>query len=76
MEMDNVGDNVSYKFRQYHVGTLINLDRIWNGFVLVGLTFSYFPKDHPRMEGVSKREILKQIDYVGAVLSVVGITLL
>ncbi|KAH7017109.1 major facilitator superfamily domain-containing protein [Ilyonectria destructans] len=49
---------------------------IWNGFVLAGLTFTYFPKDHPRMEGVSKRDILKQIDYVGAVLSIVGITLL
>ncbi|KAH6869408.1 major facilitator superfamily domain-containing protein [Thelonectria olida] len=52
------------------------LTLIWNGFVFTGLGFTYFPKDHPRTQGISKREILKQIDYVGAVLSMTGITLL
>ncbi|KAH7142914.1 major facilitator superfamily domain-containing protein [Dactylonectria estremocensis] len=52
------------------------LTLIWNAFVLIGLAFTYFPKDHPRVEGVSNRDILRQIDYVGAVLSITGITLL
>lgn len=49
---------------------------IWNAVVLVGLVTTYFPKSHPRMEGYSKRMILSRIDYVGAFLSIIGITLL
>jgi predicted MFS family arabinose efflux permease len=49
---------------------------IYNAIVFVGLATTYFPKSHPRMEGFSKLMILKQIDYVGAGLSVVGITIL
>ncbi|KAJ8107802.1 hypothetical protein OPT61_g8614 [Boeremia exigua] len=48
---------------------------IYNGVVFIGLAATYFPKSHPRMEGFTKSMILKQIDYVGAVLSIVGITL-
>ncbi|CAK7200330.1 hypothetical protein SEUCBS139899_003021 [Sporothrix eucalyptigena] len=48
---------------------------IYNGVVFLGLLFTYFPKAHPRMAGVTKRDILKQIDYVGAVLSIVGLTI-
>ncbi|KAL1894032.1 hypothetical protein Sste5346_006174 [Sporothrix stenoceras] len=48
---------------------------MYNGVVFVGLLFTYFPKAHPRMANVSKRDILKQIDYVGAVLSIVGLTI-
>lgn len=48
---------------------------IWNGVVFVGLATTYFPKSHPRMEGFTKRKILSRIDYVGAVLSITGITL-
>ena len=50
--------------------------RIWNGLTFVGLATTYFPKAHPRMEGFKKRDILKQIDYVGAILSIIGLTLL
>ncbi|KAH0829233.1 putative major facilitator superfamily transporter [Fonsecaea pedrosoi] len=48
---------------------------IWNGVVFLGLLTTYFPKAHPRLEGMSKQQILKRIDYLGAILSVVGITL-
>jgi len=49
---------------------------IWNGVVFVALAATYFPKSHPRMEGFSKRKILADIDYVGAILSITGITIL
>jgi MFS family permease len=48
---------------------------IWNGLVFIGLATTYFPKSHPRMEGSTKRKILARMDYVGAALSIVGITL-
>ncbi|KAL1908635.1 hypothetical protein Sste5344_005459 [Sporothrix stenoceras] len=54
---------------------LTALAGMYNGVVFVGLLFTYFPKAHPRMANVSKRDILKQIDYVGAVLSIVGLTI-
>lgn len=44
-----------------------------SGGILLALT--YFPK-RGSVSGLSKKEILGQIDYVGAFLSVVGITLL
>jgi MFS family permease len=47
----------------------------WNALVFIGLATTYFPKSHPRMEGFTKRKILARIDYVGAGLSIVGITL-
>jgi hypothetical protein len=49
---------------------------IWNAVVFVGLATCYFPKAHPRMGGMSKVAILKQIDYIGAILSTVGICIL
>ncbi|KAI1628072.1 major facilitator superfamily domain-containing protein [Exophiala viscosa] len=48
---------------------------IWNGIVFVGLATTYFPKSHARLEGMSRRQILARIDYLGAILSIVGITL-
>lgn len=49
---------------------------IWNGILLAGLTLTYFPHNHTRMEGFSGRKILARIDYVGAILSITGITIL
>lgn len=49
---------------------------IWNGVVFIGLVFCYFPQNHPRMEGFSRRRILRNLDYIGAVLSITGITLM
>ncbi|KAI1612526.1 putative major facilitator superfamily transporter [Exophiala viscosa] len=48
---------------------------IWNGITFIGLVTTYFPKAHPRMEGFNKKMILARIDYVGAFLSITGITL-
>ncbi|KIW37708.1 uncharacterized protein PV06_10339 [Exophiala oligosperma] len=49
---------------------------IINGIVTVGLIFTYFPKAHPRTQGQSKRQIIKDIDYIGGLLSITGLTLL
>ena len=48
---------------------------IYNAVVLAGLAFTYFPKGHPRMEGLTKRKIAARIDYVGAALSITGLTI-
>jgi hypothetical protein len=49
---------------------------IYNGLVFLGIATTYFPQAHPRAEGFSKRKILSEIDYIGAALSIVGITIL
>jgi len=61
-------------YASWRYGMWISL--IWNSLVFIGLASTYFPKSHPRMDGFSKREIFSQIDYLGAILSIVGITLL
>lgn len=48
----------------------------YNAVVLIGLATTYFPKGHPRMEGVTKKKIMTRIDYIGAILSIVGLTIL
>ncbi|KAJ9646693.1 hypothetical protein H2204_000385 [Knufia peltigerae] len=48
----------------------------YNAVVLIGLATTYFPKGHPRMEGVTKKKIMARIDYIGAILSIVGLTIL
>ncbi|KAL6712287.1 hypothetical protein ACN47E_000164 [Coniothyrium glycines] len=48
---------------------------IFNGIVLIGLACTYFPHNHTRAEGFSRRAILKRIDYIGGVLSITGLTL-
>ena len=47
----------------------------YNAVVLIGLAATYFPKGHPRMEGMTKRHVAARIDYVGGALSIVGITI-
>ena len=49
---------------------------IYNGITLVGLAVFYWPHGTRRADGLRKIEVLKRIDYVGAVLSIVGLTLL
>ncbi|KAF2104445.1 hypothetical protein NA57DRAFT_70650 [Rhizodiscina lignyota] len=48
---------------------------IVNGITLTGLSLTYFPKHYRRAEGMSRRRILANIDYVGGFLSIVGLTL-
>lgn len=47
----------------------------YNVVVLLGLAVTYFPKGHPRMEGVTKKKVVARIDYIGALLSIVGLTI-
>lgn len=42
---------------------------------MVGLIFCYHPPPRPNAEGLTKIQVLKRIDWVGALLSIVGITL-
>ena len=46
----------------------------WNFVGLVLLALFYNPPPRPNSHGHSKREILKRVDYVGAVLSICGVT--
>lgn len=46
----------------------------WNFVGLVLLAIFYNPPPRPNSHGHSKREILKRVDYVGAVLSICGVT--
>ncbi|KAF2429064.1 putative major facilitator superfamily transporter [Tothia fuscella] len=48
---------------------------IYNGITAVGLAVTYFPHAHVRAAGFSNREILKRIDFIGAALSIIGLTL-
>jgi hypothetical protein len=48
---------------------------IYNGITAVGLAVTYFPHAHVRAEGFSRGEILKRIDFLGAILSITGLTL-
>ncbi|KAH7384489.1 major facilitator superfamily domain-containing protein [Pyrenochaeta sp. MPI-SDFR-AT-0127] len=48
---------------------------MYNGIVGLGLAFTYFPHNHTRAEGFSRRAILARIDYLGGVLSITGLTL-
>lgn len=48
---------------------------IYNGITLVGLAVTYFPHAHVRAEGLSRSAILKRIDFLGAFLSITGLTL-
>ncbi|ORX96497.1 fungal trichothecene efflux pump [Clohesyomyces aquaticus] len=48
---------------------------IYNAIVGLGLCFTYFPHHHVRVEGFSYRAILKRIDYIGGILSIMGLTL-
>lgn len=47
---------------------------IVNGFVAVALYFTYFPPKHPR--GLSFRQALKELDYVGALLFIISSVLI
>ena len=49
---------------------------IYNGVTGIGLALTYFPHNHTRAEGFSRKNVLRKIDYLGGFLSIVGITLL
>ncbi|OQV07082.1 hypothetical protein CLAIMM_11566 [Cladophialophora immunda] len=48
---------------------------IYNGVCFVGIALTYFPRATRRGGGATKMQILKSIDYVGGLLSIIGLTL-
>ncbi|MCJ1473255.1 hypothetical protein MMC13_001906 [Lambiella insularis] len=48
---------------------------IYNAIAYLGAFLFYFPRSHTRAEGVSKKDLLKRIDYLGAFLLILGLTL-
>jgi hypothetical protein len=42
---------------------------------MIGLIFCYHPPPRPNPEGLTKMQILRRVDWVGAVLSILGVTL-
>jgi hypothetical protein len=53
---------------------LLTPPRMLNSIAGMGILFSYFPGK--RQLGLSRMQVLKQIDYFGAFISIVGLTLL
>jgi hypothetical protein len=51
------------------------INSIWNFLGAVGLVFCYHPPPRHLVEGLSRKDILKKIDYVGAFLSNAGFSL-
>ncbi|KIY02373.1 uncharacterized protein Z520_02511 [Fonsecaea multimorphosa CBS 102226] len=48
---------------------------IWNAVWFTGIAITYFPKSQTRARGVSRRAALKRIDYIGGLLSIIGLVL-
>ena len=48
---------------------------IYSAIVLVGIVFTYFPKNYARTKKSDVRAILKELDYIGGLLSTVGLVL-
>lgn len=54
-----------------------DLQSIYNGIFFVGVLLFYFPDSHILRKGrLSRLEVAKRIDYIGAMLSITGIILL
>ncbi|OAG36003.1 hypothetical protein AYO21_09796 [Fonsecaea monophora] len=49
---------------------------IYQGIALVGVALLYFPSKHSRLVGLRRRDIIRDIDYIGGLLSLAGLTLL
>ncbi|KAB8075682.1 fungal trichothecene efflux pump [Aspergillus leporis] len=47
----------------------------WNGFGLLITALFYFPPPRINSEGLSRREVISRVDYVGGFLSIVGLIL-
>ena len=51
------------------------LTALWNFVSMVGIFFCYRPPPRHNVEGLTTGDILKRIDYMGAFLSIGGVTL-
>jgi hypothetical protein len=48
---------------------------VWNAIGFFGTLFFYFPPPRPNSRGLSRKEIIAEIDFVGGFLSIVGMIL-
>lgn len=55
-----------------YCGVLVGL---WNAIGFFGTLFFYFPPPRPNSRGLSRKEIIAEIDFVGGFLSIVGMIL-
>lgn len=51
-------------------------NRIYNFIAFVGMVFTYFPERHNDIHQERKMVLLRRVDWIGALLSFTGITLL
>lgn len=58
------------------VPILITESSIYQGIAFVGVALLYFPSKHSRLVGLRRRDVIRDIDYVGGLLSLAGLTLL
>lgn len=63
---------IAYHSNWRYVGLLAG---IWNGLGLLCTLFFYFPPPRTNTQGLSKREIISNIDFVGGFLSISGLIL-
>ncbi|KAF7166210.1 hypothetical protein CNMCM5623_010050 [Aspergillus felis] len=47
----------------------------WAGFGLLATVFFYFPPPRVNSQGLSRREVIGRIDFVGGILSIIGLIL-
>ena len=57
-------------------GRKADVPRIYNGIAVAGIAVFYFPESYLRSHGKSVKSILVRVDYIGAFLSIIGLTLL
>jgi hypothetical protein len=63
---------IAYHSTWRYVGLLAG---IWNGLGLICTVFFYFPPKRDNSQGLSKKEIISRIDFMGGFLSIVGLIL-
>jgi hypothetical protein len=63
---------IAYHSNWRYVGLLAG---IWNGLGLICTVFFYFPPKRENSQGLSKKEIISRIDFVGGFLSIAGLIL-
>ena len=74
LEVGILDHNVSAVTVSHHQLTI--WASIYQGIALVGVTLLYFPSKHSRLVGLARRQVIREIDYMGGLLSLAGLTLL
>lgn len=61
---------------QHFASSAKRANRIYNFVAFIGMVLTYFPEKQIVLKKEDKMQTLKKIDWLGAVLSITGITLL